>query len=223
DDDVAVVGRERVDAAAAERSAEIEAAVHRADLHRPGVDAFEHHVALDRLGRDLARGVEDLDVVVDRAGLDAPARAGHLDAALDRLDHDELAAADHPDVAVDAARLDLALDALDRDVGGHSGQLERHPYRNGDLVVDAGGNAVSGLGVDLEAPLFASHRHVGTPGMIGHDAHRVLPPRPDLDVAGEAVELESRAGLHGHGGVGGPDSDHHSEDERCEVQHGRVV
>src|SRR5207247_7051698 len=82
--DVAGVADEAIAAAVQDRTDETDRAADRPGLDHARLHAVEHHVAVHRLGADLALGIGDVDVVIDRGALEPASCARHHQAALPR-------------------------------------------------------------------------------------------------------------------------------------------
>src|SRR5690348_16601369 len=159
DGDVAVVGREPVVAAFLHAAVVLDVPVHRIGVHVGGVDAGHVDPAVHRLGGDVTGDVAEGDVVVHGGEVDVPLRVFQCDRALHRLEGDVPVAAARLHVALDRLRGDVPLGAVGADVHVGAGEVERHPGRDGDVVVDG-----------LRAPPSrGAHRDHGSAG--GHGDH----------------------------------------------------
>ncbi len=156
-----------------------------------------------------------MNALVDRAHFDAPLRLLESDLALNGLERDEARSAAHFDVAAVGFHGDVPADVFHRDIRVVAGDRHGHPRRHADRVVE-------------RAHLAAAHRtrphchcllglfdvHDLAVGVVHFDAHGVLVPHLDVDVAREVVHVELRAFGHGDGLIRRRER-HHGEDDFC--------
>src|SRR6058998_3630965 len=82
------------------------------------------------------------------------------------------------------------------------GQVQGHPGRYGDGVVDLRRPAPSRLGLHADDLIGRVDPDPVPARVLGHDAHRVAAPRLDGDLPPEVVDLEAGARPHRDGRIG---------------------
>src|SRR5207244_769105 len=130
---------------------------------------------------EVARDVRSPDLLVHAAQVDTTARLLECHRSHDGLERHVARATQDRDLALHRLGRDLVLGAVHLDIGMDPGQVQGHPGRYGDGVVDLRRPAPSRLGLHADGLIGRVDADPVPARVLGHDAHRVAVPRLDGD------------------------------------------
>src|SRR5213076_3455995 len=153
-------------------------------------------VAVHSFRGDVARNLGRADLFVDAAQVDTAARLLECHGSHDGLERHVARPAQDRDLALYRLGGDLVLGAVHLDVGVDPGEVQGHPRRHGDGVVDLRGPAPSRFGLHADDLIGRVDADPVPTGVVGHDTHRVAVPRLDGDLPPVVADLEAGARAH---------------------------
>src|SRR4030095_16419008 len=126
-------------------------AVDRVEIDVRRVDAIQDDAAVGRFGGKVAVDVGETDALVDGADLDAAFCLLEEDLTLNRLERHEARATADVDVAVGGLDGDVGTDPFEIRVNVSARDVDRHPLRHGQRVVErARASAAEGTRADCQ-------------------------------------------------------------------------
>src|ERR1041384_5650812 len=166
------------------------------------LDLHECDVAIHGFRGEVAGDLGCPDLFVDAAQVDTAARLLECHRSHDGLEGHVAGATQDRDLALHRLGGDLVLGAVHLDVGVDPGQVQGHPGRHGDGVVDLRRPAAPPFGLHADDLIGRIDPDPVPARVLGHDPHRVAAPRLDGDLPPEIVDLEAAA-LPAPGAPGG--------------------
>src|SRR3989454_10405958 len=156
-----------------------------------GLDLNERDVAVHGFRGEVARDLSSPDFFVDAAQVDTTARLLECHGSHDGLERHVARPTQDGDLTLYRLGGDLVLGAVHLDVGVDPGEVQGHPRRHGDGIVDLRWPAAPRFGLHADDLFGRIDADPVATRMLGHDAHRVAAPRLDGDLPPEVADLEA--------------------------------